>query len=110
MGLEWLEERPASPLWEHNFWGTFIKEAEMHFWTFLNTRLCSNIAKWLEETLIQAHQEAGLSSLNQMASWWLNTWTVPLLARDAVRASYVCPHEKTVAGEGGNIPWCGELP
>ena len=24
-------------LWEHSFWSTFIKESEMHFWTFLNT-------------------------------------------------------------------------
>lgn len=30
MGLEWLEERPARPLWEYNFWGTFIKEAEIN--------------------------------------------------------------------------------
>lgn len=87
MGLEWLEERPVRPLLDIQLLGHFIKEAEMHFWTFLNTRLCSNTAQWLAETLIQAHQEAGLSSINQMASWWLCPWTAPLLARKAARAS-----------------------
>lgn len=63
-----VARRGFSDLWGNTTSGIPLSEAVVHFCTFLNTRLCSNTASWLEETLTQVHQEAGPSSLNQMAS------------------------------------------
>lgn len=63
-----VARRGFSDLWGNTTSGIPLSEAGVHVCTFLNTRLCSNTASWLEETLTQVHQEAGPSSLNQKAS------------------------------------------